>query len=303
MRRTRAWLFGAAFAAFSMFPTGLAAGQEAVPDRVVRERYEAIASSIICIRTVVERELRMVNPVSGLMGTIRSPVAIQGTGVVIDSVMEHGRKEYLILTNAHVSDPSRYLNLQGKFVTELKGKERPVPVPHESFIVDSWADDQPADDIRLVEIARDPAADMALLETVHAPRELTIFSGVIGYPESGVPTGGHVITSGFTVGGDRMITAEGTITDLFFVHRLGQAHVDFNTDLPLEPGQSGSPVFLVQESRRDGVRSVDFYLIGLLHARQSGAHLLVPYANWASTLVSAPRGGRREGALADPVRH
>ncbi|HET9983372.1 MAG TPA: serine protease [Longimicrobiales bacterium] len=286
-----------------MFPTGLAAGQEAAPDRLVRERYEAIASSVICIRTVVERELAMVNPVSGLMGTIRSPVAIQGTGVVIDTVMANGRKEYLILTNAHVADPSRYLNLRGKFVTELKGKDRPVPVPHESFVVDSWEDDQPGDDIRLVEIARDPAADMALLETVHAPRELSVFPGVIGYPENGVPPGGRVITSGFTVGGDRMITAEGTLTDLFYLHRLGQAHIDFSTDLPLEPGQSGSPVFLVLESRKDGVRAVDFYLIGLLHARQSDAHLLVPYALWASTLVAAPRGGRREGALADPVRH
>lgn len=298
MRRTGAWPFRAAVAAF-FFPAGLAAAQEAVPDRLVRERYQAVAASVICIRTVVQRELAMVDPVSGLMGTIRSPLAIQGTGVVIDSVMEGGRREYLILTNAHVADPGRYLDLSGKFVTELKDRDRPVPVPHESFVVESWEDDEPADDIRLVEIARDPLADMALLETVHVPRALSVFPGVIGYPEHGVPAGGHVITSGFPVGGERMLTAEGTLESLFYVHRLGRTHVDFSTDLPLEPGQSGSPVFLVEEGRKGGERTVDFYLIGLLHARQSKQHLLVPYALWASTLVHAPRGGRREGALVD----
>ena len=68
-------------------------------------------------------------------------------------------------------------------------------------------------------------------------------------------------------------------------HDLGVPHVDFTVNLPVERGQSGSPVFLV-ETAPDG--EAQFTLIGLLHASEKGEKFMVPYGLWKESLVGLP---------------
>ena len=67
-------------------------------------------------------------------------------------------------------------------------------------------------------------------------------------------------------------------------------------DTPLEPGQSGSPVFLVTETKAEGKPQAQFSLIGLLHAQEHGVHLMTPYSVWGSTLAALP-GHNRAGSM------
>ena len=69
------------------------------------------------------------------------------------------------------------------------------------------------------------------------------------------------------------------------VHELGQPHEDFVVDLPVEHGQSGSPVFML-DRQADG--RVQFTLIGLVHASEKGEKFMVPYALWKDSLVGLP---------------
>ncbi len=259
-------------------------------EALVRQAYAGVAPSIVCVRTVVTRDLPMVVPETGLMGMVKSPIALHGTGVVIDStVTDGGQTEYLILTNDHVAKPSLYFNVHERFLTELKQSASVASpdVEEKSYIVDSSNDDDPSDDIQLRVIARSPGGDVALMETVHTPRRLPVFRGRIGYGPDEVQAGALVITTGFPYG-DRARTAFGRILNTHYQHKLGVPHVDYSVDTPLEPGQSGSPVFQVNVGREGMVPEVRFTLIGLLHARESGTHLMVPYPDWAGALASLP---------------
>ncbi len=310
----KAWHLGAALAvAATITGTGALSGQTVVaadaaqqamaPDArleaLAQQAYGPVRESIVCVRTVVKRDLQVVMPSTGLMGNVKSPVALHGTGVVIDSVNEGGHTEYVILTNDHVANPSLYFDVHSRFVTPLKESAtvRPKDVEEASYIVDSSNDDDPSDDIALRVIARDASGDAALLETVNAPRALAVFRGRIGYPANGIAPAALVITSGFPYG-DRLKTAFGRILDLHYQHELGIPHVDYSVDTPLEPGQSGSPVFLVTRTERDGHEQASFSLIGLMHAQEHGVHLMVPYADWGSALMAVlPNRQTRIGSL------
>ncbi len=291
--KVKSWAFLAALAALPIAGATAHAqtvsGPDAHLEAAAKAEYRRVEGSIVCIRTIVERNLQLVNPQTGLMGNIKSPIALHGTGVVIDSVIEGGHTEYVILTNDHVANPALYFDVHQRFFSVLKESTQSLPpdVQEESYVVDSSNDDDPSDDIHLRVIARNAEGDAALLETVHTPRALTVFHGQIGYPGTGLAPGALVITSGFPFG-DGLKTAFGRLIDLHVQHNLGIPHVDYSVDTPLEPGQSGSPVFLVTL----GHGEVEFSLIGLLHAREQNVHLMEPYAEWAATLAMLPgRGG------------
>jgi len=237
----------------------------------------------------VERELSTETPRTGMMATARTPLALHGTGVVVDTTVENGQTEYLILTNDHVANPSLYFDVSGRYLTQLKQRVASAPsnVEEKRYIVDSSSDEDTSDDIELVEVARNPAGDVALLRTVHAGRPLTVFRGTIGFGGGGVQLGSLVITSGFPYG-DQMTTAFGRVLDENFLHKLGTPHIDYAVDVPLEPGQSGSPVFQVSIERTSAGPDVRFTLIGLMHARGSGSHLMVPFPLWSSMLNELP---------------
>ncbi|HEX7088661.1 MAG TPA: serine protease [Longimicrobiales bacterium] len=275
------------------FPARILNGQKPADngelDRLIARQFPQVAASVVCIRTLIQREFSGLDPHTGRMATFKAPVALHGTGIVIDSIRENGRTEYIILTNHHVADPSNYFEIEGRFLRERKDNHRSAPRLREaSYLVDSSEDDYEADDILLVEIGRDAAGDAALLKTVGARRPLTVFAGVIGFEDGAIAAGTPVMTAGFPIGEHR-VTGRGELTAVDYYHELGIPHHDYAVDLPLQPGQSGSPVFAVGLRPGNGEPEVVFTLIGLLHARNGGTPLVVPYPLWKELLDAAHR--------------
>lgn len=259
--------------------------EEGELDRLIARRFPQVAASVVCIRTLIQREFSGVDPQTGDFATFKAPLALHGTGIVIDSIRENGRTEYIILTNHHVADPSNYYEIDGPwFLRERKDNHRSSPLRREaSYIVDGSDDEYQADDILLVEIGRDAASDAALLKTVGAQRPLTVFRGVIGFEDGTLAPGTPVMTVGFPIGARRII-GRGELTAIDYYHELGIPHHDYAVDLPLRPGQSGSPVFALELRPGDDEPEVVFTLIGLLHARDGGTPLVVPYPLWKGLL-------------------
>lgn len=254
-------------------------------DRLIDRQFPQVAASVVCIRTLIQREFSGIDPQTGDLTTFKAPLALHGTGIVIDSIRENGRTEYIILTNHHVADPSNYYEIDGPwFIRERKDNHRSSPLLREaSYIVDSSDDEYEGDDILLVEIGRDAASDAALLKTVGAQRPLTVFTGVIGFEDGAIAPGTPVITVGFPIG-RRRVTGRGELTAIDYYHELGIPHHDYAVDVPLRPGQSGSPVFALELRPGDDGPEVVFTLIGLLHARDGGTPLVVPYPLWKQLL-------------------
>ena len=254
---------------------------------VVRRAYEAVTESVVRLRTVASVELTLPDPASGLRSVVKRPLAVHGSGVVIGAVEVDGRTEYLILTNHHVADPSNYVVQEGRFLRENRNNTRAVPLmPEETFLALSEDGEDSPDDIPMIEVARDVRGDMTLLRTVGATRVLTPFTGRIGFDPGEVAEGMQVITTGFPNGGRRM-TDSGEIMDVDRRHDLGPSHDDFVLSLPVEHGQSGSPVFVAQRFRDEHGEDVRFQMIGLLHAREKGTSYMVPTSLWQHALNEA----------------
>lgn len=255
------------------------------PDDTVRRQYAAIDGSVVRIRTVADMEYSTVDPNSGLRASVRNPLSVHGTGVVVGEVTVDGNREYLIVTNHHVADVSNYVVPDGRFLRENRHNTRETPsVPEESFVAFSEDGEKSDRDIRLIEVGRNARGDMAVLRTVGARTALPVFGGTIGYREGAVPAGAPVITSGYP-NGEAKVVEVGTVVNPHRPHELGQPHVDMTIDLAVERGQSGSPVFMVEtEATPDGPRA-RFTLIGLVHASEGGEKFMVPYSLWKETLA------------------
>lgn len=249
-------------------------------EEAVLAQYARIDASVIRIRTTARLENRIALADNGLTSASRSPLTIYGTGVVIGTVEVDGNTEYLILTNHHVADASNYVIQDGRFLRENKRNTRAVPVdPEESYVVTDEHDEVGPDDIRVIELARNVRGDMALLRTVGARRALVPFEGRIGYRAGEVESGAKIVTSGYPFTGGK-VHAVGSVLDVHRPHDLGVPHVDFTVDLPVERGQSGSPVFEVTEE--DG--TLRYTLIGLIHAAEHGEKYMVPFELWQESL-------------------
>jgi len=277
----------AALAALLLHPLA-AHAQDAAWEEAVRREYQAIDGAIVHIRTIADLQYSAIDAETGHTSAVKRPLSVYGSGVVIGRTFVEGRWEYLVITNHHVADVSNYVISEGALLRENKHNTRAVPsVPERSYIVREETDEVTDDDILLVEVARNPRGDMTLLRTVGAKRELTTFPGRIGYRKGEVRSGDPVITSGFPYTGGKIV-AVGSVVSTDRLHELGQPHEDFTVDLPVERGQSGSPVFLVETTERDGQREVRFTLIGLLHAAEKGEKFMVPYALWKESLTGLP---------------
>ncbi|HEX6926269.1 MAG TPA: serine protease [Longimicrobiaceae bacterium] len=266
----------------------------------VRRAYEAISASVVRLRTDARVELTVPDPSSGLRSVVKRPLSVHGSGIVIGTTEVNGRTEYLVLTNHHVADPTNYVVQEGHFLKENRNNTRAVPRdPEQTFIAVSEDGEDSPEDIPLIEIARDVRGDMTLLRTVGADRELPVFGGHIGFDPAEVEAGMQVITTGYPNGGRRMIDS-GEIVELNRRHELGPVHYDFILSLPVEHGQSGSPVFI---ARREGGDGVTFLLIGLLHAREKGTSYMVPSTLWQHALEEAPGVSAFPGLLAEAGLH
>lgn len=257
-----------------------------------RTGYDDIARSVVRIQTIAKVDKPVTNPLTGLPSTRRSPLVAYGTGVVIDTAYVDGRLEYVILTNYHVTNLNLILD---DFARKLEARNVPATRLHavesKSYLVFGSNPERGAHRIGTMEIVHDETADMAILRTVGADWALTVLPFEIGFAPGDLEAGTPVISSGFRMTGVAF-TIAGSITGMES-HALGVPHADYTVDLPLEPGQSGSPVFAELPSRPDEPGGSRFALVGLLHAREGRLHFMVPYSVWGQTLCRTPAGKRR----------
>jgi hypothetical protein len=241
--------------------------------------YDRIASSVVRIRTVADLAANDPQP------SPSRPYSVDGTGVVIGTMEVGGRTEYLILTNHHVADASVYVMEDDGYIRINLRNTMAIPrVPEESFLVEDEGDSFSASDIELVKLLRWVTGDMTLMRTAGATHELTVFDGRIGYPEDHVRPGDPIITSGFPYGREEL-TSLGEILEIDHRHDLGVPHDDFVIDIQVVPGQSGSPIFLIEEGEEG---DPEFRLIGLVHARDGERNYAVKYRSWIDVLESFP---------------
>ncbi len=254
------------------------------PDPGIPADFRAVEESIIRIRTSAELEVTRSDPSSRDEPATR-PYSIDGSGVVVGEMLVDGRREYLILTNHHVADASNYVLEEGGYLRVNPENTLAVPsVEEQSFLMRSASDTVSEEDVQLIELVRHVRGDMTLMRTVGIDRELVVFTGPIGFAEGEIEVGAPVVTGGYPWGGERLVAA-GSILELDYPHELGMPHGDFVLDLPVEPGQSGGPLFLVEENAEG---AVDFRLIGLIHARDRDRNYGVPYSLWAESLGDFP---------------
>ncbi|MEX2570830.1 MAG: serine protease [Gemmatimonadota bacterium] len=253
----------------------------------VEVQFSEIAESVIRIRTIANLEYEETDPRTGAISTATRPYSVDGSGVIVGTLEIGGRTEYLILTNHHVADASNYVLEDGGYLRVNPTNTMAVPsVEETSYLVDDPGDESSEDDIRLIELVRLVRGDMTLMRTDGADRKLPFFGGAIGYRPDEIGAGAPIITSGFPLGGKKLV-AEGTIAETDHLHELGLPHHDFIVDVPVAPGQSGGPIFLVEGDPAVG-EAVSFRLIGLVHAKDRERNYAVPYALWTEALDEFP---------------
>jgi hypothetical protein len=257
------------------------------PDDAVMAEYSGIRASVIRIRTMADLEYNERDRRTGEIRQAERPYSVDGTGVVVGRMWVDGFLEYLILTNHHVADASNYVLEVGGYLRVNPTNTLAFPsVPEESYLMKAASDSVTSADIGLIELVRLVRGDMTLMRTVGANRDLTVFEGKIGYEEGEVRVGDPIVTSGYPFGGEKVIQM-GSITEVDHLHELGLPHEDFVLDVPVHPGQSGGPVFLVEGDPEAG-EELSFRLIGLVHAKDRDRSYAVPYRLWENSLDAFP---------------
>ncbi|MQA91648.1 MAG: hypothetical protein GEU90_15725 [Gemmatimonas sp.] len=271
--------------ASSVLLPSVAAGQST--DEAVLAQFQDLSESVVRIRTIADLEMERTDQSTGETRTAVRPYSVDGSGVVIGRIEVDGRAEYLILTNHHVADASNYVLEDGGYLRVNPANTLEVPsVPEVSYVIEQPGDSIGERDPALVEMVRRVRGDMTLMRTSGVTRELAVFEGQIGYREGEIEAGAPIVTSGYPWGGEQIIAA-GTILETEYKHSLGLPHYDFVVDLPVKPGQSGGPIFLVEgdPSSPEGVR---FRLIGLVHAKDGERNFAVRYDAWGESLNEFP---------------
>jgi S1-C subfamily serine protease len=255
-------------------------------DRVLAE-YEKVGGSVIRIRTIADLEYAHVNHRTGEARMATRPYSIDGSGVIVGRMEVDGNLEYLVLTNHHVADASNYVLAEGGYLRVNPSNTRAVPSVHEeSYLMKEPTEEISEDDIQLIELVRLVRGDMTLMRTVGANRQLPVFEGRIGYRHGEVRAGDPIVTSGYPWGGTKIV-AVGSIVQTDFPHALGIPHEDIIIDVPVEPGQSGGPIFRVEGDPARG-EPIVFRLLGLVHAKDSDRSYGVPYLLWEDALDEFP---------------
>jgi hypothetical protein len=255
-----------------------------VPEKAILAEFGRIEDSVVRIKTISDLEYREFDPRSE-NGMAMRPYSVDGTGVVVGQMWVDGRLEYLILTNHHVADASNYVLEEDGYLWVNPANTLAIPsVREESYIMRSSGESSFHDAIEVIELVRLVRGDLTLMRTVNANRDLTVFDGRIGYRPGEIGGGDQIVTSGYPYGGDKVI-ATGTIVATNFPHDLGLSHDDLVISMPVQPGQSGGPVFLVEGG--DG-KPISFRLIGLVHAKDAERSFAVPYELWGDALAQFP---------------
>ena len=278
----RSFSIGAVVAGLCFFSADLA-GQNR--NDAILSAFDRVSPSVIRIRTIADLQHSL--QLSHHEPAASEPYSVDGTGVVVGEMIVEGRREYLILTNHHVADASTYVLEEGGYLRMNPGNTQAIPnVREESYLMEAATDAIGPNDLQLIELVRQVEGDMTLMRTSGATKEMVVFGGAIGYAQEEELAGGTVLTGGYPWAGDKIV-ALGTVIEDDFPHQLGIPHNDLVVDLPVEPGQSGGPIFLVEDGETAG-EPVTFRLIGLVHAKDDDRNYGVPYTLWSESLKDFP---------------
>lgn len=247
---------------------GLLTAQD--PQEVLRQ-YSRISESVVQIRSTAEIPLRHGMLIDGKPQYKNFDIHSHGSGIVVGEVEISGRTEYLVLTNHHVADFSLYVDTDGVIPKDKLNNRQAVPTRKEvSYLIEEPSLNGLQTDISLIEVLRDPRGDLALMRTVGATRELSVYRGAIDRGQ--VRVGALAVTSGYPLGKGRQEVYLTQFQSAAVLHLIGFPHTDIVLDHAVEGGHSGGPVFAVEE--RDG--QIVFTLIGLAHALHQGKAYVVP---------------------------
>lgn len=265
------------------FPVGRVEAQVSNAD--VMAEFSSLSDAVVRIRTVSDLEYSPIDQRVGSAVPGSRPYSVDGTGIVVGQMMSEGNLEYLILTNHHVADASNYVLEEEGYLRVNPANTMAQPrIAEESYLMAEERGEITGADVKLVELVRRVQGDMTLMRTVGAKAPMATFTGQIGYVDDEIVPGARVLTSGFPWG-RKKIAAVGSVLAVDYPHDLGMAHEDFVVDLPVEPGQSGGPLFLIEESPEG---TVAFRLIGLIHAKDRERNYGVPYRLWEESLEEFP---------------
>lgn len=263
------------FVAFGLARTDAARGTVRV--RACVDEPEPVECAIVRIVTVADLEGGHAHGFRAFGGAFRSPLVAYGTGLIVGSTRVNGQQEYLVVSSHHVIDLNVYLSELRHQLAERGVDATSVATGASRSYILATGVDQLGDSVRVIPVAVDERSDIVLLRTVEARRRMPVFSGELGLESDVAPVGSTVVSGGFTLDG-RFLTGTGTITGVRD-HALGIPHVGYVLDVALEPGQSGSPVFLERQGRK--------ILIGVLHARDGENRYAVPYSIWKGLLCAS----------------
>jgi S1-C subfamily serine protease len=253
-------------------------------DERAQAEFQKIEGSIVRIRTISDLDYTAGNEASPRAAT--NPHTVDGTGVVVGRMFVDGFLEYLILTNHHVAVASNYILEEDGYHRVNTTNTLAFPsVPEETYLLEEASEALSPTDIRLDALVLEVRGDMTLLRTVGANRDLTVFEGPIGYRDGEVSVGDVVLAGGYPYGKQRVVGL-GRIVEMNHLHELGLPHEDMIISVPVHPGQSGGPVFQVRSDPQTG--SVEFRLVGLIHARDWQRSYAVPYRLWEGHLDAFP---------------
>lgn len=236
-----------------------------------------VECTIVRIVTVADLEGGHAHGFRAFGGAFRSPLVAYGTGLIVGTARVNGQQEYLVVSSHHVIDLNVYLSELRQQLARRGVNAKSIATGASRSYVVATGDGELGDSVRVIPVAVDERSDVVLLRTVEARRPMPVFSGDLGLESDVAPVGATVLSGGFTLDG-RFRTGRGTITGVRD-HALGIPHVGYTLDVALEPGQSGSPIFLERQGRT--------ILIGVLHAREGENRYAVPYSIWKGLLCAA----------------
>jgi hypothetical protein len=271
-----------------------------IGDRMWREFSEQILPSIVCIRNESFYKIPQISKLTGRPMVHLGRNLGFGTGCVFTKKGE----EYLILTNHHVpyNAPVSVNAMQTPIGTLMNSGKLFKEAFH---VVENAFDEDLESAVKLEFIRHKKDGDAAVMRTIGSP-ELPLAEFSFGAP-GGVNPGEILLSTGYPHGQTRIVT-NGIITstDYWDMDIVPVPTRVYLADIKIDPGQSGSPVFVPREE--GGV--LKFYCIGLVYggANDDTTRMIMPYERFSDIItgektVASERASLREPVTLDDVRH
>ena len=234
-----------------------------------------LKKNVVCIRGKPQYSAPTMNPATKDIISIVKLGRYHGTGFVYDTEMVNGKKEYLILTNNHVASNDA-ISVSGATVWTLD--------KNDLFIVENTYDNDEKNATKLEVIAVDPDHDAAILRTINAEmgkQQFQVYKGKFGLPKATLGPKDELITFGFPYGRSKVeVTGAVSAMEYVDVDVTAYPNTAYLANIPIDPGQSGSPVFYFT---KEGTP----HMIALVYAGMDGSDtikLLTPESGFRELL-------------------